>query len=270
MYLYDFKYDNNSLSDFGFIVCEIDGEPNTNSRGAEVKFSLAPIQYGRRMVKTGSKYESTLNASFKICKDPELFSERDMVITADEFRTLERWLNRREFLWFCSYDYDEPQVKKAWFHASFTLSKYEVNGQPLAIALNMQTDSPFGYGDEIKETFHFADGNNTQIVVDQNDEIGIFYPDLTIVCGADGDLSVTNETLGRELKIEHCTNGEVITQYGEGMVLSTSLETHDIANDFNYEWLALVNTFDERENVIKATQPCEITVRYRPIWKDTI
>ena len=268
MYLYDFKYDNHSLSDFGFIVCEIGFEQKT-SRGAEVRFTLAPVQYGRRRVKTGSKYESTLSTSFKICKNPELYCENQMVITTEEFRTLERWLNRREFLWFKSYDCCDPQIEKAWFRASFTLSKYEIGGEAYAIELNMQTDSPFGYGDEINETYHFAAGD-TQVITDQNDEIGVFYPDLTIVCGSNGDLSITNETLGCEFEIKHCTNGEVITQYGEGMVIGTSNENHKLANDFNFEWFALENTFDERENVITASLPCDITVRYRPIWKDTI
>jgi len=269
LYLYDFKYDDQSLSDFGFIVCEIGADSKT-IRGAEISFTLVPVQYGRRRIKTGSKYESTLSTSFKICKNPELFSESEMTITTDEFRALERWLNRREFLWFKSYDFCDPQIKKAWFHASFTLSKYEVGGEAYAIELNMQTDAPFGYGDEINETYSFAAGSLTQVITDQNDEIGVFYPDLTIVCGSNGELSLTNETTGREFKIEHCTKDEVITQHGDVMLLTSSNERHDIANDFNYEWMALENTFDERENVITASLPCDVTVRYRPIWKDTI
>lgn len=271
MYLYDFKYDENSLSDFGFIVCEIDSDTRDSSKGAEIKFSLAPIQYGKRMVKTGSKYESTLSASFKICRDPDLYDENHMAISGQEFRMLERWLNRREFLWFRSYDQVDPDVEEAWFRATFTLSKYEIGGVTYAIELNMQTDSPFGYGDEVEENLIFTSDNLTQSIADKNDEIGFTYPDVIITCSQSGDLVIRNETTGCAFSVNHCSKDEVITQYGEPLILGTTLkDTHDIANDFNYDWITIANTFTERENVITASVPCELTIRYHPILKETI
>jgi len=45
---------------------------------------------------------------------------------------------------------------------------------------------------------------------------------------------------------------------------------HDVVNDFNYDWFSIGNTYDNVENIIHASLPCEVTVRYKPIWKDTI
>lgn len=47
-------------------------------------------------------------------------------------------------------------------------------------------------------------------------------------------------------------------------------EPHDIVNDFNYDWFSIGNTYESQENVVTATMPCEMTIRYRPIWKDTL
>ena len=54
------------------------------------------------------------------------------------------------------------------------------------------------------------------------------------------------------------------------MIISTSRASHDIPNDFNYEFFCFGNTIDERENQITASIPCTVSLRYRPIRKDTI
>lgn len=52
--------------------------------------------------------------------------------------------------------------------------------------------------------------------------------------------------------------------------VSPAQKVHDIVNDFNYGWLSIGNTYNNVENVITATLPCDVTIKYRPIWKDTI
>ena len=45
---------------------------------------------------------------------------------------------------------------------------------------------------------------------------------------------------------------------------------HDAANDFNYGWFSIGNKYGDRENIVTASAPCVMTLRYRPIWKDTL
>lgn len=52
--------------------------------------------------------------------------------------------------------------------------------------------------------------------------------------------------------------------------ISPLQDDHDITNDFNYGWFSIGNLYDDRENVVMASIPCEITLRYRQIWKDTL
>ena len=153
MYADDFEYDGKHLSDFGFMVCTLGdgGGTETNEKGSEITFHLTPSRGGRRFYSMGSEYETCLSTSFQICKNPEFYRDDEMVITSEEFRSLARWLNRREFLWFHSFDWCEPEKQLPWVRATFTLSKIDFGRETIGIELNMITDSPFGYGEEIEE-----------------------------------------------------------------------------------------------------------------------
>lgn len=52
--------------------------------------------------------------------------------------------------------------------------------------------------------------------------------------------------------------------------VSPAQKVHDIVNDFNYGWFSIGNIYSNVENVVKASMPCDVTIKYRPIWKDTI
>ena len=270
MYLYDFSYDGKNLSEFGFMVCEFNSSSQVKAKGSEVTFTLAPVQNGKRKLRVGSRFEKTLSATFQICKDPDKFDERHMTITPHEFRALSRWLNRRGYHLFRSYDWCEPEIVKPWFYATFTLSKVEIGGTAYAIELEMQTDSPFGYGEIVTEEISFTSDHLSQVISDKNDEIGSFYPDMEVTCKAAGTLTITNDITGCTFQMKSCANGETITQFGEELIVLTSRTAHKIANDFNYDWFSMANTYDERENTITVSIPCDVKISYRPVWKDTI
>lgn len=272
MYAYDFIYDGNYLSDFGFIVCEFNGNGNVSSAdtGSEISFNTVPIGNGSRFSVTGTRYDTALKTKFQICKNPAMFPEAEMEITSEEFRALSRWLNRKEFLWFHSCDWCEPERQKPWFRASFTLTRMDSGGATYGIELDMVTDAPFGYGEEITEEFEFTDGELSLLFSDDNDEIGETYPALKITCGASGTLTLSNDRTGCACTIENCVSGEVITFSGDTQIIKTSSTTHDIANDFNYDFFRFGNTFDDVANTITVSMPCTVEMTYRPIQKDTL
>lgn len=271
MYASDFEYDGKLLSDFGFMVCQFDGSGSTDTeKGSEIAFELASARNGMRRYVAGSSYKNTLNTTFQICKDPEYYIGQDMEVTNDEFRILSRWLNRSEFLWFHSFDYCEPEKQKPWFRASFTLSRIKFGEATYGIELEMTTDSPFGYGEEIVNELSFTNASLSNTLMDRSDEIGDTYPSVIITCRAAGDLVLADDITGCSCEILDCHNGEIITMSGDTMIITTSRATHDVANDFNYDFFHFGNTFDAIENTITASIPCDVELRYRPIWKDTL
>ena len=272
MYACDFEYDGKLLSDFGFMVCSFDGKSGveTADSGSEITFATSPVHSGKRYIANGAGYENCLSTTFQICKNPDYFRPDETEITTAEFRALSRWLNRREFLWFRAFDMCEPEKQRPWVRASFTLSRIEVGGTTYGVELDMQTDSPFGYGDLEEVTLAFTSGALSKKLIDLNDEIGETYPETVITCGSAGTIMLTDDITGCSSSIDNCASGEVITMSGDTMIISTSNVAHNLANDFNYDFFRFGNTYDNRENTITANRACTVVIRYRPIWKDTL
>ena len=273
MYAYDFEYDGKQLSDFGFIICHFDSSSGVNSAdaGSEISFTTASAHDGKRQYAVGSEYKKCLGTTFQICKNPNLYPNAE-VITAEEFRQLSRWLNRREYLWFHAYDWCDPEVKRPWVRASFNLERIDIGNETVGIELTAVTDSPFGYGDEIVKVMEFTDGDMEQTLYDRNDEIGECYPELEVEIDEAGTFTLADNMTGCSCEVENCVADETLYFSGETMIIETDSVTHanTLANDFNYDFFRIGNTSGERENVITATLPCTVTLRYRPILKDTI
>lgn len=272
MYAYDFEYDGRLLSDLGMIVCDFSSSSGASNadKGSEIKFNMEPVGYGRRFLAQGMQYENCLSTTFQICKDPRVFPEEEMLISNEEFRALSRWLNRKKFLWFRSFDLCEPEKEKPWFRASFNLTRIESGRDTVGVELSMMTDSPFGYGPEEEIELNFVSGALSAKLIDTSDETGDIYPWMKVTCGQSGTLTLSNSLTLCATQITGCVSGEILTFSGESMIVSSSNTNHDLANTFNYDFFRIGNTADNRENVITASMPCGVELKYRPIWKDTL
>lgn len=268
MYAIDFEYDGRYLSDFGFIVCDFNPSSGADvvSAGSMLTFNTTPRHYGKKYGLTSTAYDGCIEMTFDICKNPDIFDLEDREITREEYRHLVRWLNRREFLPFHITGVD---CSTWWFNASFNVEKIKINEILYGLELTMVTDSPFGYGKEISTTFNVTDTNEEFVLHDYSDEIGYLYPNVAITCKADGTLAIDNADSGSSTVIKNCTTGEVINFYGDTQIVTSSNEDHKIYNDFNFDFFKISNSIKNRKNRISASQPCEITITYRPIIKDT-
>ena len=52
--------------------------------------------------------------------------------------------------------------------------------------------------------------------------------------------------------------------------ISPTASEHEMVKDFNFEWFSIGNLYESSENVVTASMPFDLTVRYRPIWKETL
>jgi hypothetical protein len=256
------------------MICHFDSSSGVSSAdaGSEISFTTASAHSGKRWFKVGSEYKKCLSTTFQICKDPKLFTDGDDVITAEEFRQLSRWLNRREFLWFHAYDWCDPEVKRPWVRASMNLERIDVGNETVGVEISVTTDSPFGYGDEVTKILEFKAGELEQTFYDLSDEIGEYYPEMEVKTGAAGTFTLANEMTGCSCEVENCASGETLYFSGESMIIETDSDTHakTLANDFNYDYFSIGNKQDDRANVITAGAPCTVTLKYRPILKDTM
>lgn len=95
----DFEYDNQYLSDYGFIICDFNFSSGANEvdAGSTITFNKISRHSGKRYGLSSTQYDECITTSFDICKNPDIYDPEDMEISNDEYRDIMRWLNRREF-----------------------------------------------------------------------------------------------------------------------------------------------------------------------------
>lgn len=262
----DFIYDGQHLSSKGYSIVTFDssGGLETTPIGSAITFTTVSRHNGQYYSKNNAIYKDCLSATFQICKNPdEYLSQDEMEITSEEFRALMHWLNQRDFKPMCFLD--EDGAATCYYDASFNISKLKIAGKTYGLELTMETNRPFGYGKEYVKSC-----NSASMIVDAvSDDVGYFYPTVIIECNAAGDVTLTNEDADCVMQIQNCTAGEVITIDGDTMTISSSAASHDIANDFNYTFLKLINTVDSDKNTIGISPVgTNVTIKYKPIIKE--
>lgn len=264
MYATDFEYDGHFLSEFDFVLCRFDeSSDSTISAGSQITFSTVSRMSGKYFSLAGTQYESCIQSTFNICKNP--CSDSNMEISDIEFKNIMRWLNRREFLKFRLLD--ENASRTCYFDASFNIQKILIGGKLYGIELTMETNRPFGYGEQLI-ALSIPDTSQLYEIEDVSDEIGYLYPDIKITCLQSGDLTIRNEAANCFMVINNCTSGEVISIRGDAQIIETSSASHKIYDDFNFDFFRISNTYENNLNSISVSLPCDIEIKYHPIIKD--
>lgn len=269
MFACDFVYDGHYLSDYGFEICRFGGDSDSElvSAGSVITFQTVPTHHGKKYNVTGTQYDECITSTFQICKNPSLFD--DMRITSDEYTEMMRWLNRREFLKFQIFSDSDFGDNVRYYDASFNVGKVMVSGELYGLELTMETDRPFGYGATKTITLSATKANQVFTVLDESDEIGYTYPDMTITCKQNGNLTLKCDLGNCLTEIKGVAEGETITIKGEAQIITASGGTHDIGDSFNYEFFRIGNTFQNRVNKVTVSLPCTVVMRYAPVIKNS-
>lgn len=259
----DFEYDGLLLSDFGFMICNFDDNSfDTVSNGSQISFNTTPILRGNKVLLTDTSYKDCLETTFSICKNPCKTSSHDLEpISQDEIRQIMRWLNRKDFH---KFKIIEEGYENVFFEGSFNINKTMLNGEVIAFELNLTTNRPFALQEPVRFSFDIG-ANQEKVLSDKSDEIGFIYVEAEIVCKASGDLIVTNDIENRKTIIKNCTSGEILKL--NSPIIETSISSHKVQNDFNYNFLRLANTLYERRNRLTFSLPCSVKITYTPIRK---
>lgn len=268
MYATNFEYDGRYLSDFGFIICDFNASSDANivDSGSKLTFNTVPHNRGKKHSLTSIQYDECIKTTFDICKNPDLYD--DLEISTEEYRDIVRWLNRQEFLRFRIFD-DENELEPCYYEASFNISKIKISEILYGIELEMTTNRPFGIGKEQYKSYDFQDTSKNYILTDMSDEIGYIYPTIKIMCCEDGDVEISNDLTDTKMMIKNCVEGEEITIDGNTHSINTTISSHDVCNDFNYDYFKIGNTINNRSNKISVSLPCKIELRYSPIIKNS-
>lgn len=256
----DFEYDGIKLSENGYIICHFNGVNDQISNGAEITFSEVPLQHGIKRAISGISYDSVITTTFCICKNMCDKWGRGDYLSIEDVRDLARWLQRKEYLPFNLFAVGYDQIT---YYGSFQINQIKAGTNIIGLELTLTTNSPFGWQEEYSYTFNNVDNF---YIEDISDEVGLLYPKFVITCLGSGDLTITNNRVDDEfIQIKNCSTNESIAMYHPIIVSGNS--SHDIANDFNYVFPKIINTFDNTINVYTLSIPCNVSVSYRPLAK---
>lgn len=262
MKAYDFSYGDKNLSDFGFILCNFGGSKglDTVSDGCQITFKTVPILGGSKHYLMSTEYEECLQDVWQICKHS--CNDGIQEITESEHREITKWLNRKKFLKLKILDESHIDV---YYEASFNISRIEIDGKLIGLELEVKTNRPFALKEPRTINIKNLVTNGKHSLNDISHEEGYIYPYTEITITENGNLNIHNAIENRDTYIANCIAGEIITM--DYPVIRSSISSHNIQNDFNWNFFRVANTFENSRNDLTISLPCTIKLTYSPIVK---
>lgn len=258
----DFEFDGEYLSNWGFMICSMDqnGFKTTNS-DSQISFENVSLMRGKKFELTTSKYNGELSFPFQICKSSD--NSTLMPISPHEAREIKRWLNRSTFK---KFKLIQPYWHDIYMMGSFNIENIMCGGQIFLLELTFTSDRPFALHEPVTYHIETSIENESYMLFDISDEIGYIYPYMKITCLQNGDLTITNSNENRTTVVKNCSQNEEII-FSENLVFSTSNSEHKIQNDFNYTFLRISNSYEDRKNVLTFSLPIKAEITYSPYIK---
>lgn len=261
-----FIYDDILSSDFGLYICkfgEASGLENVTV-GSQLEFNLSSVPGSDRITSYGTSYSETLMTTFQVGKFSKMTEEIEP-ITPNELSSYMRWLNRKDG--FHEFKILQDGYENLYTEASFNATKLELCGKVIGLELTLTTLYPYLLEKQSPINIDITTANQNFVLYDQSDEIGHIYPNMEITCKANGNLIIQNTIENRSMRISNCVQGEKITIDGKNKIISSSISSHKIQNDFNFVFFRIANTYEDRKNTISVSIPCSIKLDFEIIRK---
>lgn len=267
MYATDFEYAGERLSDYGMTICSFNGNGDieTLSSGSDITFNQVKAGKSNTFQICSSNYEIGLVSTFQICKNPCLSKNQDeMMLTTLEVSILQKWLCRKnQYHRFKILNKDG--YEDLYWNATFTAKQITLCDKIIGLELTLYTDAPFTYMDKICIERDCSEIHSFDIY-DVSDEEGWIYPDIKITLLESGDFRLSNSLDDKDMLLKECIENEVISINGKSHIISTS-DSRSIANQFNYCFPRIINSYDTNKNTFTCSLKCKIEFSYSPIKK---
>ena len=265
MQMIDFEYNGERLSDFGLVICNFDGNSNDSQDiGNSISLNKFKATNADEYFATGYAYEDVFSVEFQAVKIG--CSVVDQYITDIEMNKIMRWLNRKTYCVFKPI-YADDNFMDIYYKGTFNVKPIKVGIDIVGLNLTFTTNAPFGFMSPTVSNFEFKTINDKFIIHDISDEVGHIYADVKIKCLEAGDLIISNELdPNNKMIIRNCAIGETIELQGKQKIIQSSGHAR-LANDFNYNFIRIKNTYNDVMNVFTSSIKCNMTITYSPIRK---
>lgn len=254
MYASNFIFNGRSLSDFGYIMCEFDGETTTVTP-ASITFTTAKPPGSKKRYFLSSSIDNVIMFEFSIVKYSCGRTIED--ISQYEHSMLERWLCRTDG--YKELVIEQKNFDHVCFFANINITPHIVYGRIRGYRLTVETNSHCAYSEPLETEFRLSPSAPYHFYA-TSDDAGYFYPVWEITPEQNGNLSIKiKEDTGQTDTVLHSVNsGQIIEINSEnGIIVGTS------PDNFNWVFPRIMQDYEYNFNTITATLPCHIKMKYR-------
>lgn len=252
----DFQFRNIKLSDYGCIMGHFDSVNLETITSPSITFNPVRIIGKNKFRNTTSYYENGISTIIEICKDP--CKSKNMVFATEEIRAIYKWLEVKKA---CELRFLNNRYTGVFFMGTFTVNEIKLGERTYGFELTFTSTTPFALSDEIIINLNFTNASTELKVINTSDDYSPVYPHLEITVKESGNLLIKNSLNSKNMLIKNCTVNEVITIDCDNQIISSSVSSHNIADDFNFSFFKLCQTFDTDINVITSSLKCEIKMK---------
>lgn len=214
-------------------------------------------------------YEAAVTSIGRIEIDGKLYGLELNIITNRPFALHEpKVINlktKKRYTWEKFYTVND--VEKGETTGTF-VSSYDINLYPNdgVKTYEIEECESEEYGN-IKSDYYYKleKEENVASFNDSSYEEGHIYPYTEIIVLEEGDLNIHSVLENRDTYIANCSSGEIITM--DYPIIKTDNTSHNIQNDFNWNFFRVANTFENSRNDLITSIPCSIKIKYSPIVK---
>jgi hypothetical protein len=253
----NFEFDGKFASDFELMACSFNDIPEAMG-GNTLQIDSVKILGTNEFAIPPNGYSEPLTYSFSVCK---VRNCEILPMDASEYGRINRWLNRQEPHKFRT---STDSFERIFYMGTFNLSPVFINGYIYGIDLTFTSTFPYGFEDAIENKYT---GVTDFEIICFSDEIGDVYPYVEITVNEAGNLTIRNSLDNEIFVFNNVEAGEQLILDNQHKIITTSSEVHTVYDDFNFNFLKLCNTFEERNNVFNSSLNIDITFKYNPIRK---
>jgi hypothetical protein len=200
-------------------------------------------------------YDSPLSFTLQV------INEDASDIDAVKEREITRSLCKRGI--YLDFVIDDDRYYNLVLKANISNPKIIRIGKVYGMEFTVTCKYPYAHSRIIKKTFNITTENQQIRLFVNHDDDNYIYPNIEIILNTSGNLTITNIKDTKIFSISNVSNGEKIKIDGLIPLISTSISSHAIWQNFNKNWLRLVDGM----NTLTINIPCTLTLSYQEARK---
>jgi ribosomal protein S1 len=251
-----YYFDGIPCSSFNLTLCSFDSQSGAvTTNGAKINFTTVKPSGSNKWYAYNRQYESPFEFTLQVIK------KDSKEITIIEQEGINRWMMRNDdYHWL---QFEQDGYRDMYFNVQVIESNLiSVGNVNVGMEFKCITDSPFGYSAENLVTYNVVDGA-VKNFMNQSEETGKLEPQITVTINSDCNFSIYNDIEDRTFTIKNCVAGEILTIDNENKVITSSISSHDVYEDFNLKWFRFFNTYKERINNLTFSGNATVTFKFR-------